>query len=309
MTRLGAIDVGSNTIHLLVADAGPAGLEDVEHRVVMPELGVAVARSGRIGPRRARIAIRQLTRLRDRGLEIGAEHLIVGATAAVRVAADGDGFLERASAASGLTVRLISERREAELSFAGVASRHAGRGEWLMADLGGGSLELVVARGPQMITFQVLPLGSGTLASQLLSDPPTQAERARLRRAALRELTRAPECEAERLVMTGGTASNLARIVSRRSPPPLLTTADLLTADARLDEHPAKEVARRYGLPEARVRALRGGVEIILLMLDWYGLDRFHVSHAGLRHGMLLAYLERGEKWWRDALSGRPPRR
>jgi exopolyphosphatase/guanosine-5'-triphosphate,3'-diphosphate pyrophosphatase len=297
VTRVGAIDVGSNTIHMLVADAGPGGLEDVEHRVEMPELGIAVARTGRIGGR-ARMAIRQLRRLHDRAVELGAEQVIVGATAAVRKATDRAEFLEAASASIGRPARLLSERREAELSFAGVASRHAGKGEWLMADLGGGSLELVVADGPRMAGLRVLAIGSGILASEYLSDPPDPAERARLRRAALRELARAPECEAERLVMTGGTASNLPRVVSRRNPPPFLTTADLLTAEARLDGQPAREVARKYGLPEARIKALRGGVEIILLMLDWCGLDRFYVSHAGLRHGMLLAYLERGESWW-----------
>jgi hypothetical protein len=49
----------------------------------------------------------------------------------------------------------------------------------------------------------------------------------------------------------------------------------------------------------SRVKALRGGVEELLLFLDWYGLAVLHVSHEGLRHGMLLAYLERGGDWWR----------
>jgi exopolyphosphatase/guanosine-5'-triphosphate,3'-diphosphate pyrophosphatase len=299
MRRLAAIDIGSNTIHLLVADAGEAGLEEVEHRVETLELGVSVARTGRLG-RRARTAVRVLARLRERARELGCEHVIAGATAAVRKAADQAEFLEQASAAIGGPVRLLSEHREAELSFKGVASQYAAKGEWLMVDLGGGSLELVVARGQEMAAVAVLPVGSGVLASEYLGDPPALAERQRLRRAALRELAHAPECEAEKLVMTGGTASNLPLVISRRSPPPALTTADLLTAEARLDERPAVEVARKYRLPEARIRALRAGVEVILLMLDWYGLDRLHVSHAGLRHGMLLAYLERGDHWWRE---------
>jgi hypothetical protein len=58
-------------------------------------------------------------------------------------------------------------------------------------------------------------------------------------------------------------------------------------------------VATRVGLPVSRVKALRGGVEELLLFLDWYGLAVLHVSHEGLRHGMLLAYLERGADWWR----------
>jgi exopolyphosphatase/pppGpp-phosphohydrolase len=79
----------------------------------------------------------------------------------------------------------------------------------------------------------------------------------------------------------------------------VLTTADLLVCEARLDGGRAADVAAKTGLPPARIKAMRGGVEVLLLLLDWYGLAVLHVSHAGLRHGMLLAYLERGDGWWR----------
>jgi len=58
-------------------------------------------------------------------------------------------------------------------------------------------------------------------------------------------------------------------------------------------------VAKSVELPPTRVKAMRGGVEALLLLLDWYGLAVLHISHQGLRHGMLLAYLERGNDWWR----------
>jgi hypothetical protein len=79
----------------------------------------------------------------------------------------------------------------------------------------------------------------------------------------------------------------------------VLTTADLLTCEARLDRHRAGHVAAEYGLPANRIKAMRAGVEGLLLFLDWYGLATLQVSHEGLRHGMLLAYLERGGDWWR----------
>jgi hypothetical protein len=88
-------------------------------------------------------------------------------------------------------------------------------------------------------------------------------------------------------------------VLARRNPPPVLTTADLLRCEARLDRGRASEVAQQLELPAARVKALRGGVEALLLFLDWYGLAVLHVSHQGLRHGMLLAYLRRGDDWWR----------
>jgi len=120
-----------------------------------------------------------------------------------------------------------------------------------------------------------------------------------MRRAALRELAHAPDADVERLVATGGTASNLPQVLAKRNPPAVLTTADLLTCESRLDGGRAADVAARVLLPQNRVRAMRAGVEAFLLLLDWYGLALLHISHQGLRHGMLLAYLERGEDWWR----------
>jgi exopolyphosphatase/guanosine-5'-triphosphate,3'-diphosphate pyrophosphatase len=297
--RLAAVDVGSNTVHSLVADACQGRLEDVAHYVEMPELGTVVARSGRIGEAKTEEAIAALRSVLERARKHGYEHLLAGATAAVRKAADRDQFLARASAAIGAPVRLISERREAELSFRGVASRHASRRPWLMVDMGGASTELVLAEGEEMRRWVSLEIGSGSFADRYLSDPPRPGEREALRAAALPIVRRAVEGDVHKLVMTGGTASNLPIVVSRHRPPSVMDTKALLSAAERLDAEPAAVVAARTGLPEARVRALRGGAEILLLLLDFYGLDRVHVSNEGLRHGMLLAYLERGEDWWR----------
>ena len=71
-----------------------------------------------------------------------------------------------------------------------------------------------------------------------------------------------------------------------------------MAAKERLDAEPAADLAAASGLSDARVRALRAGVEILLLVLDRYRLDRLHVSFEGLRDGMLLAYLACGEEWW-----------
>jgi exopolyphosphatase/guanosine-5'-triphosphate,3'-diphosphate pyrophosphatase len=296
--RLAAVDIGSNTIHVLVADVARNKLEDVAHYVEMPELGARVARTGSIGTK-SRIAIRALRSVIARARKHGFDRLIAGATAAVREASDGEAFAKKAGEAIGVPVHIISGGREAELSFLGVASRHAARREWVMVDLGGASTEVVIGRGHDMVRSATLPIGSGVLTSTYLSDPPRPEERARLRKAALRELAHAPDGDVQRLVATGGTASNLPFVLSRRSPPSVLTTADLLACERRLDARRAAEVARHVGLPPNRVKALRAGVEALLLFLDWYGLAVLQISHEGLRHGMLLAYLERGEDWWR----------
>src|SRR2546421_216843 len=214
--RLAALDIGSNTVHVLVADVVRGRLEDVAHYAEMPELGPRAAPTGAIGTR------------------------------------------------AGIAMRAVRK-------VLGHARAH-------------GYDELIACAMP----------------APSLSDPPQPRERGGLRRGAFGELPQAPEGEFERFAAPGGTAPNLPAVVARRRPPPVLTTADLLTCETRLDGRPARHVAATVGLPANRVKAMRAGVEALLLLLDWYGLAILHVSHEGLRHGMLLAYLERGADWWRD---------
>ena len=124
--RLAAVDIGSNTVHVLVADVVRGRLEDVAHYVEMPELGAQVARTGAIGDR-AKPAIRALRSVVSRARTHGFELLIAGATEAVRLASDREEFVRRAGEAIGTPVRILAPEREAELSFFGVASRHAAR--------------------------------------------------------------------------------------------------------------------------------------------------------------------------------------
>ena len=293
------MDIGSNTVHILVADVARGKLEDVAHYVEMPELGPRVAKSGVIGSR-ARTALRALRKVVDQARAHHYDLLLACATQAVRQASDGPAFVKQASTVIGTPVHIISAHREAALSFLGSASRHAARREWTLVDLGGASTEVVIAHDREIQRSAALPIGSGVLAATYLSDPPKPEERARLRRAALRELAGAPDGDVERFVATGGTASNLPLVLSKRNPPAVLTTRDLLECEKRLDRAKARQVAAHTGLPVNRIKAMRAGVEVLLLFLDWYGLAVLQVSHEGLRHGMMLAYLETGSDWWKD---------
>lgn len=296
--RLAAVDIGSNTVHVLVADVERGKLEDVAHYVEMPELGAHVDHTGSIGTQ-GRPAIRALKVVLAQAAKHKYDLLVAGATQAVRQAADGEEFARAAGEAIGVPVRIIPAQREAELSFMGAASRHAARREWVMVDLGGASTEVCIGNGRELVRSATLEIGSGVLASRFLADPPKPEERARLRRAALRELPQAPDGDVERLVSTGGTASNLPFVLAKRNPPPVLTTQDLLACEKKLDQGRSSKVAEVLNLPASRVKALRAGIEVLLLFLDWYGLAVLQVSHQGLRHGMLLAYLEHPDSWWR----------
>src|SRR5438270_8059857 len=149
MTRLAALDIGSNTVHVLVADVVRGKLTDVAHYVEMPELGAQVARTGAIG-NHAPAALRAVRKVVEQASRHGYENLIASATEAIRRASDGRSFARRAGGVIGTPVHIISAKREAQLSFLGAASRHAFRREWALVDMGGGSTEVVIARGHEM---------------------------------------------------------------------------------------------------------------------------------------------------------------
>jgi exopolyphosphatase/guanosine-5'-triphosphate,3'-diphosphate pyrophosphatase len=299
--RLAAADIGSNTVHILVADVGEGeSLCDVAHDIEMPGLGRRVDQSGELGLQGRRDACLALEGVISRARAHGFQQLVVGATSAVRRAVDRDALLAEASARIGTPVRLLSERREAQLSLLGVALHYATEETWLMADLGGGSTELVQAYGERMEAWASLPLGSGSLAAKFLSDPPTQREQLALRAAAQTILDQGPSLRGDRLVVTGGTASHLPQVVAPVRSPMVIKKPELQEARERLVAGRAQEVATVLGVSEQRVRALRGGVEILDLLLGRCGLLEFQVSHEGLRHGMLRAYLRRGDDWWRE---------
>ncbi len=293
------MDVGSNTVHALVADWAGGRLEDVSHHVLASGLGPEVARAGRIGETVGAQALDALGQVLADAARFQPDSLVAGATEAVRRAPDRSPFLRRASEVARVPVHLLTSEREARLGFEGVAGEDAPAGRWLMGDVGGGSTQLVAAEGPEPAQWVSLPVGSGALAARHLSDPPAPGEREHLRAAAAQALRPAPDWAAKRLLLTGGTAMNLPGVLSRGTHTPALARADLGDAIRTLDAAPAARLSAALELPEGRVLALRAGAEILLLLLQRYGLGRVEISYRGLRHGMLRAFVARGDEWWR----------
>lgn len=296
--RLAAVDIGSNTVHALVADVDAAGrLHEAGHYLEMPELGALVERTGRIGPQGMAEVLGALDSVISQARGPGYEYLVAGATAAVRNAPDGPELLDASSALLGTQVHLISAEREAQLSFLGVASAHRVPDEWVMADLGGASTEVVAARDNRIVHWASLAVGSGALAARHLSDPPLPGERHALREDARPALAEAPPSAATRLVVTGGTATNLPLVLSEDDPPSRLGPDELARAQAVLDSAPVADLGEDYDISTSRLRALRGGVEVLRLLLQHYGAPALDVSYEGLRHGMILAYDAHGDAW------------
>ena len=182
--RIAALDLGSNSFHLLIADAHPDGtFEPLVRDKEMLRLGSVVASTGEVGPGRGRRRGGGGPALPDPGRRrFEVDEMVACATAALRDARNSAAVVDRIEAEAGVKVRVISGREEARLIFEAVrASVVIDPGPALALDLGGGSLELMVGDAQGMAWATSLKLGVGRLTADLVrGDPPTGGDRRRI---------------------------------------------------------------------------------------------------------------------------------
>ncbi|HEV7678213.1 MAG TPA: hypothetical protein VGQ42_06560 [Candidatus Dormibacteraeota bacterium] len=295
---IAALDVGSNTVHLLVAEPHGDTVRQVHREVLMPRIGAAVNATGRIGEEKIAEVAAELRRLAGVARAHGASVLLCGATEAVRQASDRAEALRAFSEAVGTECVLIPGEVEARLSFRGAVSTASGEGRFLVCDIGGGSTEMALGTRHDIEAHVSVPVGSGFATDRwLLSDPPTEEERRACFEGVVEMLSaRAPSGRPDHIIATGGTASSLPVLLGRDHETHL-DAADLGRCRSLLAEQPSSEIARRYGLEPARARVLAGGVEIVDAVRTLYAAERIHTTIHGLRTGMILAYAEKGDRW------------
>ena len=180
MTRVAAIDCGTNSIRLLVADVDVAAgtLTDLDRRMEVVRLGAGVDRTGRLAPdalARALDAARRYGRLCS---ELGAERIRFVATSATRDAENRQDFVDGVRGALGVEPEVVGGQEEAELSFRGATSTLAGKhpGPFLIVDLGGGSTEVVLGTRSPVASWS-MDVGCVRLTERHLhDDPPTPAQ-------------------------------------------------------------------------------------------------------------------------------------
>lgn len=192
VTRVAAIDCGTNSIRLLVADIEGAALQDVERRMEIVRLGAGVDRTGVLDPEALQRTFAVIADYRARIRELGAEKVRFVATSATRDAANREVFVEGVREILGVEPEVISGQEEAELSFAGATSVAASPDPVLVVDIGGGSTELVLGAGGRVISQISLDVGSVRMRERHLKhDPPTAAEEAAARADVSSHLDRA----------------------------------------------------------------------------------------------------------------------
>jgi exopolyphosphatase / guanosine-5'-triphosphate,3'-diphosphate pyrophosphatase len=290
--RVAAIDQGTNTTRLLVADVEEGEIEEVSKRVEITRLGEGVDARRRLLPVAIARVRNVLTDYRREAEQLGAERTLLVATSAVRDAENGEAFLGEIEWSYGFVTRLLSGDEEAELTFRGAADSRIG--STLVVDPGGGSTEFVIGADGQIRSRRSIDIGSVRLTERFMhSDPPTDDE---LEAAA--EYVRStlpPPPEADQVVGVAGTITTLAALdMGLDEPEGLGTHGHRLTLDGvraqleRLASLPLSERRRLPGLHPDRAPVIVAGAVLVAAMLDVYGHEAIEVSERDILHGAAL---------------------
>ena len=299
--RLAAIDVGSNTVHLLLA-AAPEGAHPrpLFRRRAFVQLGLDVAATGEVGPERLERAAQALAAQVQEARRHGARLIAVGATQALRSAANGAEVADELARRAGVDqVRILSPELEAQLAFDGATLGVTPRVGCMVLDIGGASAQVATGPAGGICRDRSIKIGSGTLLAAVDGDPPSSAEWRTMERLVAGRIPQDLSPDSARLVLgTGGTITNLPRLLGKAKGSSLwLREVELLLELFRVV--PATDLARRSGVDLERVRLCRGGAVILAQLMDLLQVRSVRASERGLRDGMILALLRREESWWR----------
>ena len=300
--RIAALDLGSNSFHLLVADVHPDGtFEAVTREKEMLRLGDDVARDGGISLAAAERAVASVRRLRQLADASGAQEVIAKATSAIRTASNGSELVDRIEAETGVEVEVISGREEARLIFAAVrASIVLEPAPALCVDIGGGSVEFSIGDASGLRWGTSVPLGVGRLTGELVTtDPPSRADRDALDtriRAGLAPIVDDVRRRAPRMAVgSSGTINDLARLVASEdgevpaSANGLRIPADRLKAwHRRIVKMPVAERRRLPGVEEKRAELIPAGVTLLATIFDVFEVGEMVTSDWSLREGIVL---------------------
>jgi exopolyphosphatase/guanosine-5'-triphosphate,3'-diphosphate pyrophosphatase len=299
--RLAAIDVGSNSIRLVVAEYDRAtGLTIIDEIKEQPRLAAGVATSGALDDGAMAQAIKALGRMLDVCQRRNVARIRGVATAAVREATNGREFLDRVKAQLGLDLEIIDGDTEAALSYRSVAHHFRLEDtEALIADIGGGSLELIGAVDGLVEWTDSLPFGAVRMTDLYLDGVPTKDGLKRLRKKVgkkLRKVFAKHDSVYATVIGSGGTFTNLGRMAAARRGISLdepahglsVSTAEVEHLLDRLVAMAPDERAKVPGLNPSRADIIVAGLAVTAELLKRAKSRGLTVSAFGLREGLLL---------------------
>lgn len=286
--KLAALDLGSNSFHLLVAevDATSGELKKVGSHKEMLRLGAVVQQHGQLSEEAFHAAFDSVSRMANVAAQLGATKLVSVATSALRDARNGRAFLQACQDRLGVSIDLISGDDEARLAYLGARSAlRFTAGRVLVADVGGGSVELGVGDGATCDDVLSLPLGFLRLSHAFpIAEP-----------GGIQRLTRYVQLECERarfklgrvdtLLLSGGTARAIGKLlgggIASASTGQVLRLCDELS-----EQSPATLSAR--GVDKHRSHTLAAGAAVVSGLLAGLSQQRLRISPRGLREGVIL---------------------
>ena len=300
--RFAAIDVGSNSIRCLIAERGDDGqmlvIDDLKDQ---PRLARGLATTGRLAPEAIDRAVEAIGRMVQAANGRGVTKIAVVATSAVRDAENGGELVERVKKTIGIPLEVIDGESEARLAFLSVRE-HFGdvRGRTIVADIGGGSLELILAIDGIVEHVVSLPCGAVRLTEQHLQGHDIEKGLRSLRsgvRRRLRTALKARAWEGAKLFGSGGTFTNAARIAATRdagaAPAGGVHGTQLGLGDMRrvldwlagMSEDERRKVP---GLNPERADIILAGIAVAIEVMSYFTARHVTISAFGLREGLLL---------------------
>lgn len=304
--RLGVLDVGSNTVHLLVVDAhrGAHPTPMASEKTVL-RLAEAISANGSLAESDADALVRTVAEAKEASVQAGCEDLMAFATSAVREADNATEVLERVHRETGIALEALPGEEEARLTFL-AARRWYGwsAGRILLLDIGGGSLEMAIGIDEQPDLAASLPLGAGRLArTKLPQDPPSQAQVKEMREWLDSQLASTTKRfrkigKPDRVVATSKTFRTLARLTGaapasagprvRRS----LTDTGLRQLLSFITRIPAADLAGIDGVSAARSHQLVSGALVAEATMRALSLSELDICPWALREGVILRRLD-----------------
>lgn len=303
--RLGVIDVGSNTVHLLVVDAHPGGhpMPDSSHKVEL-RLAEHLTPEGDISEEGAGLLARFVTDCVEVAESRGASQLMGFATSAIRDAGNTEAVLAQVKDASGVDLEVLPGEDEARVTFLAVRRWFGwSAGRLLMVDIGGGSLELAAGMDEDPDVAVSLPLGAGRLSRELSEDPPSPEELRALRKRVRTEIASVQPALARAgtpQLVAGSSKSirSLARVCGAAPKsdgiyvPRTLRRAALRDLVPRLSTMSADQRAQLPGVSSSRAPQLLAAAVVLEAVLDLTGIEELGVSPWALREGLILRFLD-----------------
>lgn len=303
MTRVAAIDVGTNSTRLLVAESNVGGFRPLDRRMTITRLGQGVDRTRVLAPEALERTLATIADYAAACGEYGVETLRVTGTSAVRDARNRDEFFKGVAVLTGAEPELLSGDTEARMTFLGAISDLPWEGPALVVDIGGGSTELIYGQG---VPERLVSMDIGCVRmfeKHLLSDPPSDDDLSALRADARAELVLA----AKDLGVPAGTravgvAGTLTQLATLKAGVPVydpdvnhhavLSHGDVRNLARRLGSLPYEQRKRVKGLEPGRVDVIVPGAEILIQVMEVFDLAEILVSEKDILDGLVLELLK-----------------